>query len=103
MGQRRRGVPLHQEELAEGAQRKGIAGLQHHRLLQRTLGGIGIVVPQGRDPKSHLGVGIAGLQLHRPAQQLTATPWKTRSTGWENCVSVLNSVSVRELIETGWR
>jgi hypothetical protein len=49
---------------------KGLQGLQHHRLLQRTLGGIGIVVPQGRDPKSHLGVGIAGLQLHRPAQQL---------------------------------
>jgi hypothetical protein len=70
MGQGRCCVVLHQQELAEGAQRKGIARLQHHRLLQRALGGVWILVPQGGDAQGNLGVGIAGVQLHRPAQQL---------------------------------
>ena len=51
-GQGRRRVALHQQQLAEGAQRKGIAGLQHHRFLQWPLGCFGIDIPQGRDVES---------------------------------------------------
>ena len=68
-GQGRRRVALHQQQLAEGAQRKGIAGLQHHRFLQWPLGCFGIVIPQGRDTEGYLGVGVTGIQLHRSPQQ----------------------------------
>jgi hypothetical protein len=45
VGQGSRDLVLHQLQLAKSSERNGIAGLQHHRLLQRALGGIGIVVP----------------------------------------------------------
>ena len=45
VGQGCRDVVLHQLQLAKSAERKGIAGLEHHCLLQRALGSIGIVVP----------------------------------------------------------
>jgi hypothetical protein len=71
VGQGRRRLVLHQQQLAEGAPGKGVAGLQHHRLLQRSPSGGRVPVPQGRDPQGHLGVDVAGIELHRSAQQLT--------------------------------
>jgi hypothetical protein len=68
--QGRRDVVLHQQQLAKSAERKGIAGRQHHCLLQRALGTVRIVIPQGRDPQCHLSVGVAGIQLHGPTQEL---------------------------------
>ena len=64
MGQGRRRLVLHQQQLAEGAPGEGVAGLQHHRFLQWRPRGGRVPIPQGRDPQGHLGVDVAGIELH---------------------------------------